>query len=260
MSVAYGVDSVWAKETNQGRTHIATKGVHSNNLVFNVDFGANTCYSGSGTTVLDLTGSYTGTLVNGPTFSSSDFYGAIVSDGVDDYIDFGAQATSSNVSVSNNFTIEQVFKPTNYQSGTYFGLTNMLIYKGTASTYNYATQVSSDTTVSFIKRTGAEGLQYHTFTVPSMLFKPTVLSFVITNGASGSGTVTCYYNGSLIGTQTITGAGIAPVASDPFRAGYIGAANTAFIGSYYSCRIYSESLNSTSIQRNYNAVRKRYGL
>lgn len=260
MGVAYGVNPEWAMATNEGRTHIATKGVYANNLVFNLDFGSNTSYSGSGVNIYDLTGNYPGTLVNGPTVSSTDLYGGAVLDGNDDYLDFNAQGTSSNVSVVNNFTIEQVFKPIDYQPGTYFGLTNMLVHKGSASTFNYSTQVTTDTSVSFIKRSGAEVLQYHTFTVPSMLFRPTHLTFVVTNGTSGSGTVACYHNGTFIGSTTITGAAIAAVAGDPFRMGNVGIANSAFKGTYYSCRIYNESLSAASIQKNFNAVRKRFGI
>lgn len=260
MSISYGVSPIWTKETNVGRTHVATKGVYSNNLVFNLDFGCTGSYSGSGTSVADLTGNYTGTLNNGTTYSSTDQYGGMVLDGVDDVIRFGTVGVSSNVSVSNNFTIEQVFKPTNYQSGTYFGLTNVLVYKGNASTFNYATQVSSDTTVSFIKRTSREGLQYHTFTVPSMLNVPTVITFVVTNGTSGSGTVSCYRNGQFIQTQTIVGTAITPVTDDPFRIGGDISSNSQFIGTYYSCRIYNTNLSNTDVQRNFYALRGRFGL
>jgi hypothetical protein len=260
MAVAYGISPDWAKGTNDGRTHIATKGVYTSNIVFNVDFGTTGSYIGTGTSVSDLTGSYTGTLNNGTTFSAADQYGGMVLDGVDDVIRFGTIPLASNVSVTNNFTIEQVFKPTGYQPGTYFGLTNSLIYKGTASTFNYATQVSSDTTVSFIKRTSPEGLQYSTFTVPSMLNHPNVLTFVVTNGASGSGTVSCYFNGEFIQTQSIAGAAIAAVDNDPFRLGGDLTANSQFIGTYYSCRIYNTSLSAADVKRNFNAVRKRFNL
>lgn len=260
MGINYGVSPSWAKEINDGRTHIATKGVYSNNLVFNLDFGTTGSYSGSGTSVADLTGSYTGTLNNGTTFSATDQYGGMVLDGIDDVIRFGTIPLVSNVSVTNNFTIEQVFKPTGFQPGTYFGLTNSLIHKGTASTFNYATQVSSDTTVSFIKRTSPEGLQYSTFTVPSMRNRPNVLTFVVANGTSGSGTISCYFNGEFIQTQTIVGTAITAVADDPFRIGGDISSNSQFIGTYYSCRIYNTNLSASDVKRNFNALRGRFGL
>ena len=261
MGISYGISSEWAKATNEGRTHIATKGVYSNNLVFNLDFGSNSCYSGSGTSLVDLTGSYTGTLVNGTAYSSTSYYGGMVFDGVNDYINFGTIGTSSNVSFSNNFTIEQIFTPTGYQPGTYFGLTNMLISKGTASTYNYATQASSDTTFSFIKRTSPEGLQYHTFTVPSMVQKVNVVTLVIQNGSNTSAdTVTCYHNGVFIATQNIVGDVITPVANDPFNISGLGAANGYFIGTYYAGRMYNEALSASDVMRNFNVLRGRFGL
>lgn len=263
MSIAYGISNDWAKETDAGRTHIATKGVYANNLVFNIDFGSNSCYSGSGTSLIDLTGSYTGTLVNGPTFSSSTtfYYGGLTFDGINDSISFGNIGTSSNVSFSNNFTIEQIFTPTGYQPGAYYGLTNMLIAKGTASTYNYATQVSSDTTFSFVKRTSPETLFYNTFTVPSMAQKVNVVTLVVQNGSNtSSDTITCYHNGVLIGTQNIDGAAITPVTNDPFNISGLGVANGYFIGTYYACRMYNTALTSTDVAKNFNVIRRRYGL
>lgn len=261
MSIAYGVSHDWAKETDVGRTHIATKGVYANNIVFNVDFGSNSCYSGSGTSLLDLSKSYTGTLVGGMVYSPTSYYGGMVFDGVNDYINFGNIGTSSNVSFSNNFTIEQIFTPTGYQPGTYFGLTNMLISKGTASTYNYATQVSSDTTFSFIKRTSPEGLQYSTFTIPSMAQKVNVVTIVVQSGSNPSfDTVTCYHNGVFIATQNINGTAITPVANDPFNISGLGAANGYFIGTYYAGRMYNEALSASDVMRNFNVVRGRYGI
>lgn len=262
MAVNYGVSPTWARTTNEGRTYIARTGLYSNNVVFNIDFGSNSCYSGTGTSVTDLTNSYTGTLTSGAVYSANDRYGSIVHDGVDDYIDFGSVGVSSNVSVTNNFTIEQVFMPTAYQPGSYFGLTNLLAFKqsGAGSTMNYCTQATSDTSVTFIKRSSAESLQYHTFTVPSMVNKPTHLAFVITNGTSGSGSVACYHNGTLIGSNTITGSAIAAGSGDTLRIGNIGISNSCFTGSYYTCRIYSESLSAASVQRNFNIIKGRFGI
>lgn len=264
MAVHYGIDPLWAALTNQGRTHIATTGINQTGLVFNIDLGTTSSYPGSGTTLFDLKQNQNLSLVNTPLYSASatDYYGALVFDGVNEYGQATSLPLNSPLSLTTNFTIEQVFKPTAYQASNYFGITNVLISKGPASTYNYATQVTTDTTVSFIKRDNAESLQFHTFTVPSMLNKINVLSFVIENGNNTSiDTVKCYHNGEFISSMNIAGNLIAAYANDTLYLGGLGATQyTNFTGSYYSCRIYNRALSATEITKNFNTIRRRYNL
>lgn len=260
MSVYAGPADWWTDSTNDGRTHVTTKGITQDGLVYSLDTGVTTSYSGTGNTFTDLKGNHNITL-NGPTFSSNEG-GSLVFDGVND---FGSVATiplASPISLANNFTIEQVFKPTAYQISTYFGLTNMLLNKGTASTYNYATQVTNDTTISFIKRTGAEGLNFHPFAVSSMLNKVNVITLVIQNGSNSSiDTVSCYQNGVFVASNNITGLAISANDNEPL---YLGGLSTQlytnFTGSYYSCRIYNRALSNNEIRTNFNAIRGRYGI
>jgi hypothetical protein len=262
MGIVYGINPLWAATIDAGRTHIATKGVVQDGLVLNIDAGSSSSYPGSGTTFIDLQGNHNFTLTNGPVYSSIDNYGSIVFDGINDYaLVSGGIPLTSPVSLTDNFTIEQVFKPTSYQASTYFGLTNMLMNKGTASTYNYATQVSSDTTFSFIKR-GVEDLRFHTFTLPSMLNKVNIVTLVIENGNNTSiDTVTCYYNGVFVNTLNINGTAITANNNEPFYLGGLSStANTMFIGSYYAGRIYNRALTAQEIQQNFNALRGRYGI
>jgi len=57
-----------------------------NGLVLCLDAGNTKSYPGSGTTWIDLSGnSNTGTLTNGPTYSSENG-GSLVFDGIDDYV------------------------------------------------------------------------------------------------------------------------------------------------------------------------------
>ena len=70
MGVAYGVNPTWATQTNEGRTHIATKGIVQSGLVLNLDAGVSSSYPGSGTTWTDLSGFGNNmTLTGNPTFS-----------------------------------------------------------------------------------------------------------------------------------------------------------------------------------------------
>jgi hypothetical protein len=261
MGIVYGVDSTWAYSTVQGRNHISTLGVIQTGLVYNIDLGSTISYPGTGTVLNDLKQNHNLMIINGATYSANDRYGALIFDGINDYC-VTTLPLGSPLSLTQNFTIEQVFKPTAYQTSAYFGLTNMLLSKGTASTYNYATQVSNNTTVSFIKRNDAEGLQGHDFTVPSLLNKINMVTFVIQNGDNtGIDTVSCYYNGQFVSTQNISGGIMAAYDNDPLYLGGLGDVQyTGFTGSYYSGRIYNRALTANEIQKNFNTIRPRYDL
>lgn len=64
-----------------------------NGLVFCLDAANRKSYPGSGTTWSELKSKVTGTLTNGPTYSSTN-NGAIVLDGVNDYVTFGSSFTT----------------------------------------------------------------------------------------------------------------------------------------------------------------------
>ena len=86
-----------ASEVSQN--YNATKGdylgaISTTNLVLHLDAGKYNSYVGSGTTWTDISGnSNNGTLTNGPTFDS-DFGGALVFDGSDDYVSLGTSINS----------------------------------------------------------------------------------------------------------------------------------------------------------------------
>jgi hypothetical protein len=83
---------------NVDYSNIVTSG-----LVLNLDAGYTPSYPRTGTSWTDLSGSgYTGTLINGPTYSS-DGGGCIVSDGSDDGVTF---PDSSVLDISGSFTLD----------------------------------------------------------------------------------------------------------------------------------------------------------
>jgi hypothetical protein len=177
--------------------------------------------------------------------------------GSNQWMSLGNLPLASPLSLTSNFSLEVVFTPTAYQASTYFGLTNMLFEKGNASTYNYEVQATSNTTVSFVKRSGVEGLQFHTFTVPPMQFQTNVLTFVITSNT----TITCYMNNQLIGSTAVVGAAIAAINNDPAGVSVLDSAGaTRFIGKFYSVRAYNKVLTTTNILQNYLYVKNRLGI
>ena len=230
-------------------------------LVLAVDAADRNSYAGSGNVWNSLgTGDYTGTLTNGPTFSAADG-GSILFDGTNDFINGPAQSLTSPLSFyTGSFTLEAIVKPIAYQTGSYFGLANMVISKGFASTFNYAMQITNDTTVSFIKRGSTESLQFHTFTVPSM--RNVISSITFTINAAGT-TVTCYFNGNLIGSLAIAGTRIEPnIPNDFILISGLSATGlgTQFIGNIYGIKIYNIPLSAAQVAQNVAAVKSRYTL
>jgi hypothetical protein len=231
-------------------------------LVLSLDAANARSYVSGSTTWRDMAGSgYVGTLTNGPTFNS-DNYGSIVLDGTNDFINSPVYSVSASFSFyTGSFSLEATVKPTAYQTSSFFGLTNMIIAKGPSATFNYAMQLNSDTSLSFIKRGSAESLQYMTFTVPSLINK--ISNLVVTINPTGT-TATCYVNGNLIGSVAVTGAPIEPhPTNDTLRFGGIGPGSTTptqFIGNIYNTKIYNKTLSAEEILQNFNATKGRFNL
>jgi len=81
-------------------------------LVLHLDAGSTRSYPGSGTTWTDLASGLTGTLTNGPTFSSANG-GSIVFDGANDYT---VLSSSTNWNLSGDFALESWFFPSSFGS------------------------------------------------------------------------------------------------------------------------------------------------
>jgi hypothetical protein len=226
-------------------------------LVLHLDAANPRSYPGSGTTWKDLTSEpINPTLKNGIS-TTSDLKGGFQFDGTDDWIELGsAFPNTSKISFTGNFTIEQIFKPTGYQPNAYYGLKNLLFVKGNLSTVNYLTQLNSSTQVRFTKRSSPESLQNHDFTVPSMTDKANILTFTINSNT----TVSCYMNGTHINTVSIAGLPMEAQATELARISWASAGDMAFIGNYYSCKIYNRALTASEVQRNFNAIRSRFGI
>jgi len=225
-------------------------------LVFMVDANNLVSYPKSGTLVYSLTGSLSGSLINGVGYNTGNG-GSWVFDGTDDYINFGPLAINSPLSFTNgNFTLEHWIKPTSLQGGSYYGLANMILLKGPASTFNYATQVVDATSVRFYHRDTNEGLSNNTFTVPNLINVYTHLVFVINSAGTQ---ITLYVNGILQQTQNLTGNPITPYANDELLVGgYYTQQFTDFIGNIYTNRIYNKALTSDEVQQNYQATKDKF--
>lgn len=209
-----------------------------NGLVLCLDAGNTKSYPGSGTTWTDLSGNgITGTLTNGPTYSSANG-GSIVFDGVNDYIELN---TNNIISATNPFTFEAFYKVTNTSvNAELFG--------------NYGTGYTSNT----IWISGRYGV-YINMPVPYFQGYPLGAgTYHMAFTRTSSGDCILYKNGVVDGTATST-ASIS--SSQNFRIGSdVNGIGEVFGGNLYSLKVYNRVLSAAEISQNFNALRGRFGI
>lgn len=194
---------------------------------------------------LTVTGATLTTGQNGVANSAYSFNGTTA------YID-GGTSTNFTFNGTDSFSLSVWIYPTGYHTVGTYGLMNGIIARGPATTYNYALELKNSTTISFIKRTGAEGLQFNNFTgIPSLTNKWTHVVAVVTGG-----TVTLYIDGNVFGSSPIVGGAIQGVANDRLFIGTTGGNSnpeTLFIGSMDDVRIIKRALSAADVAAMYNA-------
>ena len=223
---------------NGGPGNIVTNG-----LVLYLDAANYLSYTSGSTTWNDLSGNNnTGSLVNGPTFSSTNA-GSIVFDGVDDYVNFGNILNPSLL--NNNFTIEIWFNSSAYR----FGQQQRLV-----SYYDwYAFFFDSNSILRFEIRLNDFSYKAVTTTIPSVDSWNQLVATC--NGTK----LEIYKNGVLSNSTNYTGS--------------IGTINYVFnIGAYQndtqyringkmsSTKMYNRALTPSEVLQNYNATKGRFGL
>lgn len=213
---------------------IATSG-----LVLCLDAGNTRSYPGSGTTWADLSGNgNTGTLVNGPTYNSSNV-GSIVFDGSNQY---AIASGSGGWGFGQNGTVEQ-----------------WVYVNGNSGTNDRFWCVNNNTTSLDACLNGSSyNVYFHggpvgtTTTIPQGVWTHLVVTYT-------GGAIKVYFNSveqGLTGTTTgynITNNGqlfIARYTSPPYELN----------GRISSMKIYNRSLTSSEVRQNFNALRGRYGI
>lgn len=213
----------------------------TNGLVLALDAGNTQSYPGSGTAWTDISPNrLSGTLTNGPTFSS-DNKGAIVFDGVNDFIDFTSDA---NLLPTTGLSVSAWFKTS---------VADMwLVGKTSISTSNGY----------LLAGTGVGGI---TFQVNGINATSTAS---ITNNSwiyivgtwTPSTSILLYRNGSLIVTNTTS---IPASITEPSYTVEVGRRPNGpdyWNGSIAQVSIYNRALSAAEIQQNFNALRGRFGI
>ena len=169
-------------------------------------------------------------------------------DGTDDDINMG---NGSKLDFTGDFSISTWIKPTNLHSGLWFGMSNVIIFRGqdAASTVNYMLHLQDSTTIRFTKRKTAEDLQHYDYTSPDVLNQWGHLAAVYS-----SGSLELFYNGVSLGSQSITG-GLESMTEN-FHIGRLGTAtdsNLWFQGFIDETKVYPYARSDDQVKQDYNS-------
>jgi hypothetical protein len=209
-------------------------------LVLHLDAGNTSSYPGSGTTWTSLTGSYSGTLGTGVSYSSSDGGVITFNGGTDAYVNMYGTA-SSLTSRTNNISVEAWYKSNNNfpailrtgvsSSGFVFGY-----YSATGTSWKVTKYGVIDLNVGAIPQNTA--------------WHQVVLTYSSTTGTR------IYIDGALSGTANANTSNIS--AGSEFSIGR--GESVRLNGSMSIFRWYSSVLSASDVSQNYSVTKSRFGL
>ena len=209
--------------------------VVTDGLVIALDAGNTKSYPGSGTSWTDTVGGNTGTLTNGPTYSSGDG-GSIVFDGSNDYIQL---STNSNLTLTGDFTYETWIQ-TDVQTGSKH------LWKIGDQSLQFTNNTTPDQIIYYSSGTGSQAY--------GVLGNSTWGHLVLTKSGNA---LSGYLNGSQSWTNTPGSS-----ATHDFSAVRIGSRDTQsgyyWDGKMSIIRIYNRSFTAAEVLQNYNATKGRY--
>jgi len=214
-------------------------------LVLYLDAGNTSSYSGSGTTWTDLSGNNNhGTLINGPTYSSTNG-GSLVLDGSNDYIDFGNSASLSAIGGTTNITVSGWAYYTAYGGGgqSY----SVITVKGAPWTWlleNYL-----DTFRFRIVAGGADVAVGDVSTHQLNVWYNVV-------GTYDGSNMRLYINGVL--KNTVPQTGTLATNTETAKIGTWQGTNYNLTGRVSNVSIYNRVLTAAEVLENYNALRPRF--
>ena len=236
----------------------------SNGLVLHLDAGNNKSYPGSGTIWVDLTGNnYTGSLTNGPTFST-DGVGSIVFDGTNDFVNLG--------NILDNLPTMTICTWINVNSvpvgvNTFFGIVKKADDIGVGAGWAfYYTGNGGNGSTTFTLCTmiqGAGGTTVNQFWT-STVFEKNKWLFCCSRVPSFTATIEMFVNGvkqpngSYLRGGTVTSTSTS-IYTDIARndAGIYGKYGNHKTG---NVMIYNRALSDAEILQNYDSTRSRFGL
>ena len=223
---------------NREYENIVTRG-----LIMSLDAGFTPSYPLSGTSWTDMSFSgNSGTLVNGPTYNSSNG-GTIVFDGTNDYVN----GTAISSQLTTDITVEAWIYITSGPSDWV-----RIIGTGANPSGNRTFGLWYDINRRLLwQRYGANNVGIQ----PTNVLSYNTWYYVAATTIGSSQAI--YLNGSSIGTSTVTGPW--PESSETTTIGSAVGIHAYLTGNIGITRIYNRGLSSTEILQNYNAQKSRYG-
>lgn len=229
-------------------------------LVFYLDAANTKSYSGSGTSIINLSTSGLGaTLVAGISFTSSNS-GSLTLNGTSQYINV---PNSSGYGISTeSFTMNLFVKATNKSSTNFLSfLSNRQLttpFNGILITQDFTANRSAY--LRYQLNSGLGSSQFNSGTLPFVSNAYNMITMVVNRS---NNTLSSYLNGSLDASYNITG--ITSIGSTHnIEIGrddaFLPNSNAWMGGNFGLFQIYNRALSSTEILQNYNATRKRFGL
>ena len=215
-------------------------------LALNIDAANTRSYSGSGNTCYDLSLNNNSGALTSVTFSGSGGTGAFVFNGTTSLINLGS-TVGGNVTTS--WTLESWIKPNTSGEGS------------AGRIYQHSSGSLTGFICSLSGAASPVNLRLDTYAVSG--FSAVFSSCVTLNSwqqvvwAFSPGSVTFYVNGAAVGSSSITSPS-AYTGSD-YIGNNSGATNT-FDGNIGVVRLYRNTLTAAQILKNYNSLKKRYGL
>ena len=212
-------------------------------LVLALDAGNTKSYPGSGTTWNDLIGNNTGTLTNGPTFSS-DNGGFIVFDGTNDYV-----TIPNNTSLDTQTPTVEVWIKTDEMGNNIYGF---WFEKGSLNT-----QYSLFHSNGSIWWRHILGGSQNTLQTTMSTYMDTSNWYQVV-GTYTSGDRRLYINGVQVNSDTASGTVATNSSGMTIGAYNSGSPSFFYNGNYAICRVYNKALTAAEVKQNYNATKGRY--
>ena len=244
-------------QTALGR-HVDTP-VYNNGLVLNLDAGNANSYPGTGTTWFDLAAGNNGTLVNGPTYDTTNG-GSILFDGVNDYVNLGPNFRFNDTDITYDFWFKVTDNSDVYHEIITLGSSNQ---SNSISLWKWRSGSNSGKVFANINIVGITQT-----TLNSQLTGADILNTIVNYTAvfkkeSGVYKLYLYRNGVLDASTTsnVTSYNMNNWANFEAR---IGSGSSTYPelwkGNIYSGKVYNRSLSATEILQNFNNMRGRFGL
>jgi len=220
--------------------------VVTDGLVLYWDAGNPRSYISGSTSWNDISRSgLNGTLVNGPTFDSTNG-GSIMFDGSNDYASTDISPITSSIQTNNRLTLSAFFKP-NF-SGQYRDLVGV-----NKTTGNNPFTIRLDISNNIFFDISVGGTRW----TPRFATSYTPNTWYHVCGTFGDNITKTYLNGQFI-NQTTTSGSLATFTTGDFGVIYLGYAS--YSGNVASVQLYNRDLSAQEVRQNYNAHKSRFGL